>query len=284
MPQRIAKPVVIEAAGTPPKRIEEFAGRLATETAAVSVARMTSPSGWHEPPQTPEFDEVTVVLRGALRVEAPDGAMEIRAGEAVLARAGETVRYSTPGRDGAEYVAVCVPAFSPALVHRHEVDGPRPRPAPASMPGAETARPLEIVGRVRSRISEPVDHGWGAVESVIELAPAYHGATRGLEDFSHVLVVCLLHRARYEPQRHRVRRPRGQADMPEVGIFAQRAKDRPNPIGITAVELVAVDDQRLTVRGLDAIDGTPVLDVKPYYPVYDRVEAPRVPEWVARVT
>jgi mannose-6-phosphate isomerase-like protein (cupin superfamily) len=120
MPQLISKPVVVEAAGNKPKHIEEFAGRLATGTAGVSVARMASPRGWEEPPQTPEFDEVTLVLRGALRVDGPDGSFEVRAGEAVLIRAGETVRYSTPGTEGAEYVAVCAPAFSPALVHRSE--------------------------------------------------------------------------------------------------------------------------------------------------------------------
>jgi len=136
---------------------------------------------------------------------------------------------------------------------------------------------------LRSPVTEMVDAGWGAVESVIELAPAYHGATRGLGDFSHAVIVYLLHQASYQPERHRLRRPRGQADMPEVGIFAQRAKDRPNPIGLTAVELVRVDDERLAVRGLDAVDGTPVLDVKPYVPVYDRVAAPRVPEWIDRL-
>jgi mannose-6-phosphate isomerase-like protein (cupin superfamily) len=116
----ITKPVAVEAAGNKPKLIEEFAGRLRTGTASVSVARMVSPPGWQEPPQTPEFDEVTLVLRGALHVEGPDGSFDVRAGEAVLARAGETVRYSTPGVEGAEYVAVCAPAFSPALVHRSE--------------------------------------------------------------------------------------------------------------------------------------------------------------------
>lgn len=118
MPQLIAKPVVIEAAGNKPKRIEEFAGRVRTGTAAVSVARMVSPPGWEEPAQTPEFDEVTLVLKGVLRVDGPDGALDVRAGEALLVRAGETVRYSTPGAEGAEYVAVCAPAFSPALAHR----------------------------------------------------------------------------------------------------------------------------------------------------------------------
>ena len=120
MPQLIKMPAVIEAAGNKPKRIEEYAGRVRTGTAAVSVARMVSPPGWEEPPQTPEFDEVTLVLRGVLRVDGPEGSMDVRAGEAVLARAGETVRYSTPDVEGAEYVAVCAPAYSPALVHRSE--------------------------------------------------------------------------------------------------------------------------------------------------------------------
>lgn len=150
-------------------------------------------------------------------------------------------------------------------------------------PRGEPADGFLVVGLVHSSVREPVDQGWGAVEAVIELDPAYRGALRGLEEFSHAVIVCLLHRARYQPELHRVRRPRGQADMPEVGIFAQRAKDRPNPIGLTTVEIVAVGQDRLTVRGLDAVDGTPVLDIKPYYPVYDRVESPRVPEWVGKL-
>ena len=118
MPRHIAKPTVIAAAGNKPKRIEEFVGRVNSGTAAVSVARMTSPSGWVEPGQTPEFDEYTVVLRGALRVTTKSGAIDVGAGEAVIVAAGEWVQYSTPGADGAEYVAVCLPAFSPDSVHR----------------------------------------------------------------------------------------------------------------------------------------------------------------------
>ena len=277
MPQRIAKAVVVQAVGNKPKRIEEFVGRVSTETSAISVARMTSPSGWQEPAQTPEFDEATLVLRGCLHIDGPDGAFDVKAGEAVLARAGETVRYSTPSPEGAEYVAVCVPAFSPDRVHRYE--GPEDN----SQSCLRTVSVLASVGHVRSSVTELVDQAWGDVVSTIELDPVYHGATRGLEEFSHVQIVYLLHRARYESERHRVRRPRGRADMPEVGIFAQRAKDRPNPIGITAVELISVAKERLTVRGLDAVDGTPVLDIKPYYPAYDRVESARVPEWVARL-
>ena len=120
MPKLVPKPTVVPAVGTKPKKIEEFVGRARTGDAAVSVARMTSPGGWQEPGQTPEFDEYTVVLRGILRVEAKDGALEVRAGQAVVAPAGEWVRYGTPYEDGAEYVAVCVPAFSPDTVHRDE--------------------------------------------------------------------------------------------------------------------------------------------------------------------
>lgn len=118
MPTLIDKPVVIEAAGNKPKRIEEFVGRVNTGTAVLSVARMQSPSGWIEPGQSPEFDEYTVVLRGMLRVESEQSVLEVRAGQAVVTHAGEWVRYSTPGPEGAEYIAVCLPAFSPATVHR----------------------------------------------------------------------------------------------------------------------------------------------------------------------
>lgn len=279
MPQRIDKPSIIQAAGNKPKRIEEFIGRVNTKTHAMSVARMTSPAGWREPAQTPEFDEATLVLSGTLRVEGAQGAIDVQAGQAVLALAGETVRYSTPGAEGAEYVAVCTPAFSPDLVHRHEEGGS----AEHAWPAANLPAGFSIVGRVRSPVIEPIDSGWGAVESVIELEPALYGATRGLEDFSHALIVCLLHRARYVPDRDRVRRPREMKEMPEVGIFAQRAKDRPNSLGISAVQIVAVTYERITVRGLDAVDGTPVLDIKPYFPAFDRVESPRVPAWVDRL-
>ena len=120
MPELVSKPSRIEAAGNKPKIIDEYVGRVVNGTTALSVAHMKSPSGWQEPGQTPEFDEFTVVLRGALRVEFKGGALEVAAGQAVIARKGEWVRYSTPGADGAEYIAVCLPAFSPATVHRDE--------------------------------------------------------------------------------------------------------------------------------------------------------------------
>ncbi len=118
MVRHIAKPTVIEAAGTPPKSIEEFIGRVNTGTATVSIARMKSPSGWSEPPQQPEFDEYTVVLRGTLHVRLAERELDVAAGEAIIVPAGQRVAYSTPGAEGAEYIAVCLPAFSPALVHR----------------------------------------------------------------------------------------------------------------------------------------------------------------------
>ena len=118
MPTLISAPVVIEAAGTKPKLIEEFIGRVNSATAGVSVARMRSPAGWLEPGQTPEFDEYTVVLRGMLRVTTKEETIDVRAGQAVITHRGEWVQYSTPEPDGAEYVAVCVPAFSPDTVHR----------------------------------------------------------------------------------------------------------------------------------------------------------------------
>lgn len=118
MPVHIAAPIRVTAAGNKPKLIDEYVGRVKNGESRVSVAHMRSPAGWVEPAQAPEFDEYTVVLRGCLRVDHDGGALDVRAGEAVLSRAGERVRYSTPFEDGAEYVAVCLPAFSPALVHR----------------------------------------------------------------------------------------------------------------------------------------------------------------------
>ena len=118
MAHRIDKPTIIQSAGNKPKRIEEFVGLVNSGTEGTSVARMTSPPGWVEPGQTPEFDEYTLVLRGTLRVETRQGTLDVAAGQAVHAPRGEWVRYSTPLGDGAEYVAVCVPAFSPDTVHR----------------------------------------------------------------------------------------------------------------------------------------------------------------------
>ena len=116
MAELIESPVRVEAAGQPPKTIEEFAGRASTGETRVSIARMRSPAGWTEPGQRPEFDEYTLVLGGSVQVETDSGTLEVRAGQAVLVRAGEWVRYSTP--QGAEHVQICLPAFSPETVHR----------------------------------------------------------------------------------------------------------------------------------------------------------------------
>jgi quercetin dioxygenase-like cupin family protein len=118
MARLIPSPTVIEAAGTKPKLIEEFVGNVNTKTGALSIARMKSPAGWEEPGQTPEFDEYTLVLDGALKVETKDETFEVIAGQAIHMKAGEWVRYSSPAPEGAEYVSVCVPAFSPETVHR----------------------------------------------------------------------------------------------------------------------------------------------------------------------
>jgi mannose-6-phosphate isomerase-like protein (cupin superfamily) len=123
MPTLIEHPTIIPAAGTKPKIIEEFAGRVNTGTPEVSIAHMVSPAGWTEPGQTPEFDEYTVVLRGTLRVAYREGALDVHAGQAVIVHQGEWVQYSSPGKEGAEYIAVCLPAFSPALVHRDDTRG-----------------------------------------------------------------------------------------------------------------------------------------------------------------
>jgi mannose-6-phosphate isomerase-like protein (cupin superfamily) len=120
MPRLIERPTVVEAAGNKPKQIQEFVGRVNSGHDAVSVARMVSPGGWVEPGQRPDFDEMTIVLKGMVRVEHDGGAIDVRAGQAVVTTAGEWIRYSSPEADGAEYIAVCLPAFSPATVHRDE--------------------------------------------------------------------------------------------------------------------------------------------------------------------
>jgi ethanolamine utilization protein EutQ (cupin superfamily) len=118
MPTPINAPTIIQAAGNKPKVIEEFIGQVNSGTKGLSIARMKSPSGWVEPGQTPEFDEYTVVLRGVLHVTSHRGTVEVAAGQAIITHRGEWVQYSTPGPEGAEYIAVCVPAFSPNTVHR----------------------------------------------------------------------------------------------------------------------------------------------------------------------
>jgi tRNA (adenine37-N6)-methyltransferase len=139
---------------------------------------------------------------------------------------------------------------------------------------------LKPIGIVESPVKDPVDENWGTVISRVILRPEYASGLLGLSDFSHVIVVTYLHKASFDPARHLQRRPRGLENMPRVGILSQRAKDRPNPLGVTAVKLLAVGENHVTVQGLDAIDGTPVIDIKPYYPQYDRIDSAVVPAWV----
>lgn len=142
---------------------------------------------------------------------------------------------------------------------------------------------LTPIGVVRTSATEPVDERWGEVVSEIHVEAGLADGLAGLEGFSHALIVTYLHHATFDAASDLRRRPRGRADMPEFGIFAQRAKHRPNPIGITAVRVLGVAGTVLRVQGLDAIDGTPVLDIKPYFPIFDRVDNATVPEWVPRL-
>ena len=120
MPRLIDSPTRIESAGNKPKRIDEYIGRVNSDDGRLSIAHMRSPAGWEEPGQCPEFEEITIVLKGRLHVEHERGEMDVVAGQAVVAERGEWVRYSTPGEEGAEYIAVCLPAFSPSTVHRDD--------------------------------------------------------------------------------------------------------------------------------------------------------------------
>lgn len=142
---------------------------------------------------------------------------------------------------------------------------------------------IQAIGIVKSPVKQPVDENWGEVIAEVELKSSLARGLTGIEQFSHAIVVFLMHQYSFPPATDLVRRPRERADMPEVGIFAQRAKHRPNPIGVTAVELIEVRGNVLVVKGLDAIDGTPVLDIKPYVPVFDSRPNAVVPEWIERL-
>ena len=141
---------------------------------------------------------------------------------------------------------------------------------------------LEPIGFVRNKVTDKKDVSWGDDVSSIVLEEQYVSGLKGLEDFSHVIILYWLDQACYFPEKHLQRRPQNREDMPLVGIFSQRGKDRPNRIGMTSVEIVSVSEDALVVKGLDAVDGTPVLDIKPYYPAYDKKDA-SVPEWVDRL-
>jgi tRNA (adenine37-N6)-methyltransferase len=139
------------------------------------------------------------------------------------------------------------------------------------------------IGIVSSPVKEPTDRDWGGVTSEIRIDDKFAAGLTGIESFSHVVVVFEMHKSTWSPESDLVRRPQGRSDMPLVGIFAQRARHRPNPIGVTSARLLSAAAGTLRVQGLDAIDGTPVLDIKPYFPQYDcRADASR-PEWVDRL-
>ncbi|MHC5215373.1 tRNA (N6-threonylcarbamoyladenosine(37)-N6)-methyltransferase TrmO [Enterococcus sp. LJL128] len=139
------------------------------------------------------------------------------------------------------------------------------------------------MGIVDNQISQRKDNSWGTDLSKVILKSNYFGGLKDLSEFSHVLILYYLNQAHFDEKNHLQRKPQNREDMPLVGIFSQRGKDRPNQIGITAVEVVSVSETTLTVKGLDAIDGTPVLDIKPYYPMYDCKDEAIVPEWVNRL-
>ncbi|MBT3284113.1 SAM-dependent methyltransferase [Candidatus Bathyarchaeota archaeon] len=139
-----------------------------------------------------------------------------------------------------------------------------------------------IIGEVKSNVTEAVDMDWGEVVSEIVLKPRYAPGLLGLDDFSHALILTFLHEAKYDPEVHLRRHPQENMNNPLRGIFAQRARHRPNRIGVTACEIVEVTENSVKVIALDAINGTPVLDVKPYVPLYDRKDA-TVPEWIDKM-
>lgn len=142
---------------------------------------------------------------------------------------------------------------------------------------------VQEIGIIKSQVTEPQDEGWGDVVSEIHLHPGLAAGLVGLEQFSHLVIIFFMHRAAFNPATDLVRRPRGRSRMPLVGIFAQRAKDRPVPIGITTVRLISLEGHVLKVKGLDAIDGTPVLDIKPYFTAFDKREDTVVPEWADKL-
>ena len=141
---------------------------------------------------------------------------------------------------------------------------------------------MKPIGYIKNSVENRKDVSWGEDFSDIVLSEEYRGGLKGLNGFSHVTILFYLDKANFEREKHLQRRPQNREDMPLVGIFSQRGKDRPNQIGMTSVQIVSVSDEKLTVKGLDAIDGTPILDIKPYYPMYDKKDA-SVPEWVERL-
>lgn len=143
---------------------------------------------------------------------------------------------------------------------------------------------LKSIGIVKSSVIEAVDQEWGKIVSEIHIDNSFAAGLLGLDEFSHVIVIFFLHQTPpFKVKINLIRRPQGRSDMPLSGIFAQRAKHRPNPIGITAVPILSIDDNVISVKGLDAINNTPVLDLKPYFPIFDSVEGAIIPDWVEKL-
>lgn len=139
---------------------------------------------------------------------------------------------------------------------------------------------LNPIGEVNSSVIDKMDENWGKVVSKIILKPEYNGALLGIQDFSHAIILTFLHQATYDKKKHLQRRPRNLETMPLLGILSQRGKNRPNPIGVTSVEIINAGVDFIEVKGLDAINGTPILDIKPYFPEYDKIDNSKVPSWV----
>lgn len=139
---------------------------------------------------------------------------------------------------------------------------------------------FNYIGYIKTNIEEKMVTNWGEIESQLEINEELKEGLIGLKDFSHLTVLYHLDKAEFNKEMHLCRRPQNRKELPIVGIFAQRAKNRPNPIGITTVKLIDVKDNVIYVKGLDAINGTPILDIKPYYPQYDKIENAKLPEWV----
>ena len=142
---------------------------------------------------------------------------------------------------------------------------------------------IKPIGFVRNEILSPHNYEWGEEISEIIVNEEYTKGIIGLEEFSHAIIVFYMHQASYIEERHLVRHPQEREDLPKIGIFAQRARHRPNPIGITAVQIIGVEENILTVKGLDAINETPILDIKPYFPNFDKREDVTIPNWVQEV-
>lgn len=151
------------------------------------------------------------------------------------------------------------------------------------MPSNTPTITMNAIGLVRTEATDAIDTGWSKVTSEIHIKPELSAGLQGLEDWSHIVVIFQMHETAFVPDEHLRSQPQEREDMPEVGVFAQRSRQRPNRIGITAVRVLGVQENVVTVKGLDAIDGTPVLDIKPYAPVYDGVNEPLVPAWFVRL-